>query len=244
MATNPLERTGGARGNPATWCNNGGGQNIHGMNEEYGYVSNNPKKQKTGTDSEKEVDLMLSKALMDLRYEDRTAVEERIHGIGQEAALEETAEMRQEAIRQFNSMLEQRYDTNSDHPDLQGYHLAKQNQFSYTVCPSNEMFRLRFIRAERYVIGKAVDRFCKHLNFRLFCFGLESLQRPLELDDLRYDMNTGKREATTAAYKYFKTGSIQVLPGRDRAGRRVVFHHCDPKGQSFMDEVSFVFVLF
>jgi hypothetical protein len=187
---------------------------------------------------------MLAKALMDMKYEDRTKVEERIHGIGSETEVVETPELIRDAIQNFEIVLQQKYTSNPDHPDLKGYHMARQNQWAYATCPSNENLRIRFIRTVRYDIEKAVDRFCYHLTYRLFLFGPDSLQRPLEVDDLRYDAKTGRREPTTRAYKYFKTGSIQVLPGRDRAGRRVVFHHLDPKGQSFEDEVSAFLIFF
>ena len=235
----------------------GGSGSGKSVDEENRFLSKNFKKQKTlGQGSEKEVDTMLANALMQLKYEDRTKVEEQIHGIGQEfEEVVETTESIRQALQQFDASLRRKYEAaGPSHPDFQGYNLAIQNQFDYVLCAGlkgdytncccsrshDENFRLRFIRTDRFDIEKAVDRFIAHLNLRLVFYGPDSLRRPLELDDLRYDAKTGRKEASSRAYKYCKTGSIQVLNGRDRAGRRVVFYHCDPKGQTFLDEVSFV----
>ena len=254
---NYVESGGGGSGRGLLGFGRGGSGSGSSIDEESRSLSNNFKKQKTlGQGSEKEVDTMLANALMQLKYEDRTKVEEQIHGIGQEfEQVVETSESIRQALQQFDALLRRKYEAaGSSHPNFQGYNLAIQNQYSYVLCAGlksnltncscsrrhDENFRLRFIRTERFDIEKAVDRFIAHLNWRLTFYGPDSLRRPLELDDLRYDAKTGRKEASSRAYKYCKTGSIQVLNGRDRAGRRVVFYHCDPKGQTFLDEVSFV----
>mmetsp|Transcript_57958 Transcript_57958/g.141601 ORF Transcript_57958/g.141601 Transcript_57958/m.141601 type:complete len:569 (-) Transcript_57958:48-1754(-) len=244
---------GGGSGRGLLGLVGGGSGSSISIDEESRFLSNNFKKQKTlGQGSEKEVDTMLANALMQLKYEDRTKVEEQIHGIGQEfEEVVETKESIRQALQQFDTLLRRKYETaGPSHPDFEGYNLAVQNQWNYVLstgleskhtncCSSrshDENFRLRFIRTERFNIEKAVDRFLAHLNIRLMFYGPDSLRRPLELDDLRYDATTGRKEVSSRAYKYCKTGSMQVLNGRDRAGRRVVFHHCDPKGQTFLDE--------
>mmetsp|Transcript_24238 Transcript_24238/g.67133 ORF Transcript_24238/g.67133 Transcript_24238/m.67133 type:complete len:498 (+) Transcript_24238:161-1654(+) len=72
-------------------------------------------------------------------------------------------------------------------------------------------FRFRFIRAERYDISKAVHRYCNCLDFLLEFFGEVALLRPLPLRDL-----------TKNEMKFLKEGYIQVLPSRDRLGRRIL----------------------
>eukprot|EP00536_Pseudo-nitzschia_multiseries_P002855 jgi/Psemu1/184434/e_gw1.39.18.1 len=72
-------------------------------------------------------------------------------------------------------------------------------------------FRFRFVRAERYDIPKAVHRYCNCLDFLLEFFGKKALLRPLLLSDL-----------TRNEMKFLKEGYIQVLPSRDRLGRRIL----------------------
>jgi hypothetical protein len=203
----------------------------------YNHSSSN-KRLKSGTGSQKEVDSILAKALMDLGLKDRTSIEQEIHGVTPQAE-EETPEQRAAMLTDFETELVKAYVQSPTHPDLAAYHLAVKEQYQYTTSPGNELSRLKFIRVEEYDIGRAVKRFLVHLNYLLEFFGPESLQRPLQMDDLNYNPATGRRETTSGALKYLKTGSFQVLPGRDRAGRRVFFHDFGPKGQTLYDEVRF-----
>ena len=72
-------------------------------------------------------------------------------------------------------------------------------------------FRLRFLRAERFDVEKAVLRYCKCLDFLVEFFGKEALFRPLLMSDL-----------TKSEMKFLREGYVQVLPSRDRLGRRIL----------------------
>ena len=196
------------------------------------------KRQKSGNGSQKELDSLLANALMDLNLKDRAAIEEKIHGVMPEPE-EETPEMIHAILTEFETILINTYMTSPpNNPEIAAYHLAVRQQFQYVTSPSNERLRLRFVRAEQYNIEKAVKRFLLHLNMSLEFYGPDALQRPLQVEDLTYNPNTGRREATSGALKYLKTGAVQVLPGRDRAGRRVFYQDLGPKGQTVYDEVS------
>ena len=196
------------------------------------------KRQKSGNGSQKEVDSLLANALMNLNLKDRAAVEEKIHGVMPEPE-EETPEMIHAILTEFETILINTYMTSPpNNPEIAAYHLAVRQQFHYVTSPSNERLRLRFVRAEQYDIEKAVERFLLYLNMSLEFYGPDALQRPLQVEDLTYNPNTGRREATSGALKYLKTGAVQVLPGRDRAGRRVFYQDLAPKGQTVYDEVS------
>ena len=196
------------------------------------------KRQKSGTGSQKEVDSLLANALMNLNLKDRTAVEEKIHGVMPEPE-EETPEQIHAILTEFETILVNTYMTSPpNNPELAAYHLAVCQQFQYVTSPANERLRLRFVWAEQYDIEKAVKRFLLYLNMALEMYGPDALQRPLQVEDLTYNPSTGRREATSGALKYLKTGAVQVLPGRDRAGRRVFYHDIGPKGQTVYDEVS------
>ena len=69
------------------------------------------------------------------------------------------------------------------------------------------------LRIERYDLSKAAARLIRFLDWKLYLFGPELLDEPVVLwTDL------GKEER-----RIVRKGHIQVLPRRDRAGRRIVF---------------------
>lgn len=72
-------------------------------------------------------------------------------------------------------------------------------------------FRLRFLRAELFDAKKAATRLSKFLETGLEFFGSQVLVRPVRLSDF------SRKEM-----KVFNIGRIQLLPYRDRSGRRVV----------------------
>lgn len=74
----------------------------------------------------------------------------------------------------------------------------------------DKQFRMKFLRAEEYDFHQAAQRFVNYLDFTYELFGPLALMRPLFLDDL------SKEEQNVV-----KDGSQQLLPIRDRMGRRI-----------------------
>jgi hypothetical protein len=72
-------------------------------------------------------------------------------------------------------------------------------------------FRLMFLRADNFDVNKAAKRFVRYFEDKLLVFGGENLIKTITLDDLD--------ESDQIA---LKTGSIQVLPHKDRAGRSII----------------------
>jgi len=72
-------------------------------------------------------------------------------------------------------------------------------------------FRIKFLRAERYDAAKAAVRLCKCLHCLQKWYGDFALVRPLYLTDLEEQ-----------SLKFLKEGYSQLLPTRDRSGRRVI----------------------
>lgn len=72
-------------------------------------------------------------------------------------------------------------------------------------------FRLSFLRAERYDIKKAATRFIDYFEEKRRLFGVNNLTTKIKLKDL--DSQTKD---------CLESGQIQLLPGRDRAGRAVI----------------------
>lgn len=76
----------------------------------------------------------------------------------------------------------------------------------------DKKFRLMFLRAVSYDAQEAARRMCKHFQDKLELFGEEKLAKRITLDDMDADdMEAGS------------TGSVLVLPEKDRAGRTVLF---------------------
>eukprot|EP00531_Pseudo-nitzschia_arenysensis_P003655 CAMPEP_0116122170 /NCGR_PEP_ID=MMETSP0329-20121206/4074_1 /TAXON_ID=697910 /ORGANISM="Pseudo-nitzschia arenysensis, Strain B593" /LENGTH=500 /DNA_ID=CAMNT_0003616005 /DNA_START=279 /DNA_END=1780 /DNA_ORIENTATION=- len=84
-------------------------------------------------------------------------------------------------------------------------------------------FRLRFLRAERFDVKKAAIRYCRGLDYLVASFGEQALLRQLYLSDL------SKEEE-----RFLKKGLKQILPTRDRFGRRLMAHF-----GSYSNEYSF-----
>ncbi len=81
----------------------------------------------------------------------------------------------------------------------------------------SENFQLAFLRCELFDAKKAAMRMTKYLELVYDLYGEEALRRPLRLDDLK-----SKEEIDV-----LKAGFQQLLPFRDRSGRRVLFVHGD-----------------
>lgn len=86
------------------------------------------------------------------------------------------------------------------------YENARQNSPQYT----SEM-KLQMLRADRFSVSKATARMVSHFHVRQDYFGMDSLVRDLNLDDL-----------SEADWEYVKNGYMQVLSQRDQKGRAVI----------------------
>ena len=88
-------------------------------------------------------------------------------------------------------------------------------------------FQLMFLRADRFDAAKAAERLAKYFENKLVLFGEEKLVRKISYDDLDED-----------DLEVLNTGSFQVLPKKDRAGRKMFFW--DPKSFRYKALPNFV----
>ena len=110
--------------------------------------------------------------------------------------------------------------SNSNNNNNNNYHTK------YAHALSNE-FWIKFLRAELFDAKKAADRYVECIDFLVDYFGPKALERPLCLSDL------DKEEM-----KLIKEGRLQLMPSRDRFGRRiVVFVGAYGKGYSHANRV-------
>ena len=80
-------------------------------------------------------------------------------------------------------------------------------------------FRLRFLRAGRYDPRDAAMRMISNLQAIHETYGPEGLVRPLQLSDMMLDRGNQGSDPYLFSGNY-----IQVMPFRDRLGRRIVVH--------------------
>jgi len=80
-----------------------------------------------------------------------------------------------------------------------------------TTFVNDEAFRLRFLRAEQFRPKQAAERMIRNLDLLFRYVGPEGLKRPIRLSDL-----------DESSLSLLKAGSFQLLPCRDRSGRRIV----------------------
>ena len=178
------------------------------------------------------VDNVLARQKLLLSFQDRNDINEEIHGV-QSMACEETPELIEDSLRllfielqnlssHFQTIYQQAC------VDVMAEDQFDDNLFSGHEIPSvasnispcyvkSRNFQLAFLRCEFFDAKKAALRFSKYLELVYDLFGEEALRRPLRVDDFR-----SKEEI-----EVLDAGFQQLLPFRDRCGRRVLFIHGD-----------------
>jgi len=78
---------------------------------------------------------------------------------------------------------------------------------------NTDEFRIMFLRCELFNVPNAARRLINFVELMYELYGDIGLQRRIRLDDLSEE-----------ELRILKGGTRTILPGRDRAGRRVVFH--------------------
>mmetsp|Transcript_26054 Transcript_26054/g.45910 ORF Transcript_26054/g.45910 Transcript_26054/m.45910 type:complete len:525 (+) Transcript_26054:102-1676(+) len=134
---------------------------------------------------------------------DRRILDDVVRGRRTSAPVVETAEMLQIALGCMELEIQALPDSQKH-----AYNKGLNSSSKYIHDPE---FRLGFIRAEVYDPKKAAVRFCKWLELLVEFYGDFALTRRLYYSDLR------KEEL-----ELMKEGAYQLLPSRDRIGRRVL----------------------
>jgi len=171
----------------------------------------------------KAVDKLLTKEIMNLSLRDRNNIQEEIHGV-KCLATEETPELVEEALNQLAYVIEMTPDSEKmaylqsqeppkDIPEHQRIlqELHNLDPLPYSSYVNDVDFRLRFLRCETFDVPKAAKRMLKFLDIALHLFGDYALRRPVRLSDF-----------TKEEMRYMRKGRYQVLPNRDRSGRRIM----------------------
>ena len=174
---------------------------------------------KADDDAITEIDELPWKDLLKLSQQERNAINEEIHGVKNNVCPEETPGMIDDALRRFAAHLEGMPDAEIE----KSAYLRKRREReggtgggitntanNTTVYTETDEWRLRFLRCDLFDAEKAATRMVKFLTILSDIFGEHVLDRPLRITDFsRAEMNA------------FRRGHQQLLPFRDRSGRRV-----------------------
>jgi hypothetical protein len=171
-----------------------------------------PKVQKDVDGLSKEIDDLLSKELQSLSIQKRTKVQEEVHGVTN-LCPEENPAMMEEALKSMQQHLDA-IQTKQVYDQL--------SPLSY--LHTNE-WRLKFLRCELYDCKMAAERLVRFTEYMHQEYDLEVLERPLKLSDLETKCGTRGKEVMNS----LKSGHTQLLPFRDRSGRRVIAAHVKGK---------------
>ena len=181
-------------------------------------TSSNTEKRDTPTDT---ADSLFAKALTNLSFNDRTAIEDEIHGVSC-MAIEETPDLLEQSLIDFELELHKispkpAYDkaqelllastTSSSHL----FSVQKKSSLSRCCYINKKTFRLRFLRCELFNVRKAAERFIRYLDFVAKVYGDYALQRPIRRSDF-----------SSEEMLFLREGKTQILPYVDRSGRRMI----------------------
>jgi hypothetical protein len=145
-------------------------------------------------------ELTLSRTLNQLPIKERDEVLHEIHGVSE--VLDEDPGFVSQNLELLELELQQI-------PKKIEYEMALSLSLEYVT---NRNFRLKFLRADNYDAKKAAVRMIKFFEWKLDLFGENKLVREIVLSDFE----PHELEA-------IKSGYIQLLPQRDRAGRSILF---------------------
>jgi len=166
-----------------------------------------------------DVNEMLSQELLKMSLLDRTDIQEEIHGV-RCLCVDESPELLRESLQEFKKNLDALPDFKKKtylqivSVAEEERRLQEQQKIPRTkhYAVDDEDFRLRFLRAELFDSKRAVLRFVNYFEFVHEFWGFEIVsKRQVRLSDF------SKEEL-----KFLKKGYFQLLPFRDRSGRRVV----------------------
>ena len=134
-----------------------------------------------------------------------------IHGVAEYAPEEYTAEKLKRSLHLLSEAL-------ASIKDKPAYDKAQEiasnnidsDKEKFTTFVNDDKFRLKFLRAEQFNAQKAAERMVKNLNLLERYLGIVGLSRPICISDLDIE-----------GLQIIKAGAFQLLPFRDRTGRRI-----------------------
>mmetsp|Transcript_23812 Transcript_23812/g.66046 ORF Transcript_23812/g.66046 Transcript_23812/m.66046 type:complete len:461 (-) Transcript_23812:980-2362(-) len=158
-----------------------------------------------------EVTSMMASELNNLTSAERDAVLEGVHGVGEVPTEERNPGLLREKLCQMD--IELRSITTKPAFD----EAQRLCGGSPDGLVNDLAFRIKFLRAERFDVHEAAMRMVNNLEFIREAFGPECLLRPIHLSDMMLDKENQGSDTFLFSGNFF-----QVMPFRDRLGRRVI----------------------
>ena len=154
---------------------------------------------------------LLAKEFLSLSFRDRNAISEEIHGVSCMLA-EESPDLINASLRKLDHELSLIPSKDKEMFELSQRRFGTRNSSEPGGSYVNDVnFRLRFLRGELYDPAQAAWKIVSFLNEVVSMFGEYALQRPIRLSDFEED-----------ELQVFRMGNLQLLPFRDRSGRRII----------------------
>jgi hypothetical protein len=176
-------------------------------------------------DNPEKMERMWAKELYEMKPEEREAANNELHGVefasnayynNNVKTTTECLEQRTFALNAMQDVLDELVPPSSI-ASLQinnsgcNYKAYLRGLITGSVYIRSPEFRLRFLRADRFDPRKAALRYCNCLDLLVEYFGEKVLYRSLYLSDLNY-----------IELKSLREGHVQIMPSRDRNGRRIL----------------------
>ncbi len=147
--------------------------------------------------------LIINKQMLKYDINERNAIYEEVHGVGNVCPDESEPGMVETAL---HNLMEELQKIPANRQAVYQRSLKTPHSYVHTRA-----FKMRFLRAELFDPKEAANRIITFLGTAVELFGEYALERPIKLTDF------SKKEL-----KVFNTGRLQLLPYRDRGGRRLI----------------------
>ena len=195
-------------------------------------------------------DALLAYELNQLSFHERNTINEEVHGV-HNSYPEETPKLLHDSLIQLEQEIQKIKHKPAFELAQEKYGISNTNTNATAISNANsntnlnpnptgkigggtyvntETFRLIFLRCEIFNTKKAAVRIIAFLELSYEFCGEFSLYRTILLSDF-----------DSKGLKLLKTGVVQILPGRDRSGRRVMGNFSgdfNPKQHELHDRVS------
>jgi hypothetical protein len=202
-----------------------GGGNANATQQHNTTTTNTTTQTQTITETDQSPDALLAYELNQLSFHERNTINEEVHGV-RDCYPEETPELLNDSLASLEKEL-------SKIKHKPAYDLAQQKYGQIKkdgTYINTDRFRLIFLRCEIFNSKKAAARIVAFLELSYEICGELALYRDLLLSDF-----------DSQALQFMRGGYFQILPGRDRSGRRVVGNFSgdfNPKHHRRTDRVS------
>ena len=157
------------------------------------------------------VDNLLAQEFLSLSFQDRNAINEEMHGVHC-LMPEETPELNAESLSKLETELSLIPPERKEKYELARKRYGTKNSSQIGGSYVNDVdFRMKFLRLRLFDANKSAMVICAFLDVVCDLFGEYALQRAIRLSDFsEYEMQV------------IRTGNLQLLPFRDRSGRRII----------------------